>query len=430
MKIGLPFSFRLALIALSVWGAVQNDARSQTLAKPSWPGWRGPDRDGKSSETGLLKTWPEGGPKLLWQTEGCGQGYSSVSVAGGKLFTMGKLKEAECVFAFDVSDGKLLWTLPFGTGKHSNGSVQVDGGLVYAIGLAGDLVCASADTGAVVWAKNFAADFGGKMMSGWGFSESPLIDGDRLICTPGGAEALLIALDKKTGEEIWRSPTPPELGAKGKDGAGYSSVVISQGAGVKQYIQLTGRGVVGVRASDGKPLWHYNKVANGTANIPTPLVEGDHVFCSTGYGTGSVLLKLSPEGDGVKAEEVYFLDAKKLQNHHGGMVLVDGYIYCGHAHNNGFPICVKMATGEVVWGGDQRGPGSGSAAVLYVDGDLICRYEDGVVALIEVTTKGYHLKSQFMPVFQKGKSWAHPVVMDGRLYLREEEKIMCYDLRG
>lgn len=405
-------------------------ASGQTLAKTEWPGWRGPERDGRAAETGLLKTWPEGGPKLLWQTEGCGEGYSSVSISEGRLFTLGKNKEAECLIAFDLKDGKLLWTLPFGKGNHSNGSVQVDGGLVYAIGLAGDLVCAKAGDGAVVWTKNFSSDFGGVMMSGWGFSESPLIDGDRLICTPGGPEALLVALDKKTGKEIWRSPTPPELGAKGKDGAGYSSVVISNAAGVKQYVQLTGRGVVGIRAEDGEPLWHYNKVANGTANIPTPLVDGDHVFCSTGYGTGSALLKLSRDGRGVKAEEVYFLDAKTLQNHHGGMVLVDGHIYCGHAHNNGFPICVKLATGEIVWGGDQRGPGSGSAAVLCVGGDLIFRYEDGVVALIEASPKGYHLKSHFKPVFQKGKSWAHPVVVDGLLYLREQEKLMCYDLRG
>jgi outer membrane protein assembly factor BamB len=391
-----------------------------------WPGWRGPNRDGISTETGLLKTWPEGGPKLLWEAEGCGQGYSSVAIAGGNVYTLGKTKDGEALFAFSAADGKPLWSTVFGGGGHSNGSPQVDGELVYAIGLAGDLVCARTASGEVVWKKNFAKDFGGVMMSGWGFSESPLIDGDRLICTPGGPEAMMVALDKKTGAEIWRSPTPADLGQKGKDGAGYSSVVISNGAGVKQYIQITGRGAIGVRAGDGKPLWHYNKVANGTANIPTPLIDGDYVFCSTGYGTGSALLKLAKDGDGVKAEEQYFLDGKVLQNHHGGMILKDGHIYMGHAHNNGFPVCVELKTGKIVWGGDQRGPGAGSAAVLLAGDDLIFRYEDGVVAQIEATTNGYNLKSQFKPAFQKGKSWAHPVIVDGRLYLREQEKLMCY----
>lgn len=391
-----------------------------------WPGWRGPNRDGISTETGLLKSWPEGGPKLLWEVDGCGGGYASVAIAGGKIFTLGKTKDGEALFAFSAVDGKPLWNKVFGTGGHSNGSPQVDGDLVYAIGLAGDLVCAKSATGEIVWQKNFGKDFGGVMMSGWGFSESPLIDGDRLICTPGGSGAMIVALDKKTGAEIWRSPAPADPGARGKDGAGYSSVVISNGAGVKQYVQITGRGAVGVRADDGKLLWHYNKVANGTANIPTPLIDGDLVFCSTGYGTGSALLKLTRDGEGVKAEEQYFLDGKVLQNHHGGMILKDGHVYMGHAHNNGFPVCVELKSGKIIWGGDQRGAGAGSAAVLLAGGDLIFRYEDGVVALIEATTSGYRLKSQFKPAFQKGKSWAHPVVSDGRLYLREQEKLMCY----
>lgn len=420
MKISSSLALSLLIIPLA-----------QATAE-DWPGWRGPDRDGiAKTETALMKKWPADGPKLVWEAEGCGQGYSSVAVAGGKIFTLGKTKEGEALFAFSATDGKPLWSKVFGTGGHSNGSPQVDGDFVYAIGLAGDLVCAKVDSGEIVWQKNFAKDFGGKMMSGWGFSESPLIDGDRIICTPGGPEAMIVALDKKTGKEIWRSATPADLGKSGKDGAGYSSVVISSGAGVKQYVQVAGRGAFGVRAEDGKPLWHYNRVANGTANIPTPLVSGDLVFVSTGYGTGSALLKLSKDGnDGVKAEEQYFLDGKTLQNHHGGMILKDGHVYLGHAHNNGFPTCVELATGKIVWGGDQRGAGSGSAAVLMAGDDLIFRYEDGVVAQIEATTKGYNLKSQFKPAFQKGKSWAHPVIVDGRLYLREQEKLMCYDVKG
>jgi outer membrane protein assembly factor BamB len=236
-----------------------------------------------------------------------------------------------------------------------------------------------------------------------------------------------VALNKQTGEEVWRAKMP-KIGDKGKDGAGYSSIVISNGAGVKQYVQLVGRGVISVRASDGKFLWGYNPVANGVANIPTPLIKDDYVFCSTGYGTGSALLQLSKEGDGVKAEEKYFLDAKTLQNHHGGMVLLDGHVYCGHAHNEGFPICVELESGKVVWGG-KRGAGKGSAGVTYADGNFIFRYQSGDVALVGATTEGYQLKGTFKPAHIQGPSWAHPVVAGGKLYLREQDKLMCYDVK-
>ena len=243
---------------------------------------------------------------------------------------------------------------------------------------------------------------------------------------------MIVALDKLTGKDVWRAKVQESaLGPKGKSGAAYSSIVVSHAAGVKQYVQLVGRGVIGIRASDGKFLWGYNGVANGTANIPTPIVSGDYVFCSTGYQTGSALLKLTKDGDGVKAEEKYFLDATKLQNHHGGMILKDGYIYCGHKHNNGFPICVEMETGKTVWGGEERGAGTGSAAVTYADGNLIFRYQSGEVALIEATPSGYKLKGSFKPAYiSKNPCWAHPVVVGGRLFLREQEKLMCYDVRG
>ena len=204
----------------------------------------------------------------------------------------------------------------------------------------------------------------------------------------------MVALDKMTGKEIWRTAAS-NLGAKGKDGAGYSSVVISNAAGVKQYVQLMGRGLVGVRASDGKLLWSYNKVANDVANISTPVVAGDYVFASTGYGTGSALLKLAAAGGGVTATEVYFLDPKVFQNHHGGFVLVGDHIYAGHGHNKGFPICLELATGKVVWGGDIRNEGTGSAAVVYADGNLVFRYQNGVVILVEATPTGYKEKGSF-----------------------------------
>lgn len=265
-------------------------------------------------------------------------------------------------------------------------------------------------------------------MSGWGYSESPLVDGDRLIVTPGAQDAVIVALDRHTGATIWNSAMPDDIGKRGKDGAGYSSIVISQAAGVKQYVQLTGRGVISIDAGDGTQLWSYNRIANGTANIPTPLVKGDFVFCSTGYGTGAALLEVKREGDRLVVEEKYFLDAKKMQNHHGGMIAYGDHIYCGHGHNNGFPLCIDFATGEEVWSGG-RGPGGGSAAILLADGHLYFRYEDGTMALIEASPERYNLKGSFKLATRNGKSWPHPVIVDGLLYARDQDALLCYDVR-
>ncbi|MEM7392341.1 MAG: PQQ-binding-like beta-propeller repeat protein, partial [Verrucomicrobiota bacterium] len=339
--------------------------------------------------------------------------------------------------AFSAGDGKVLWSTPLTSKRPKHGypgsrcTPFVDGDRVYVTTSDGSIACLKAGDGKIVWQKQFKKEWKGRMMSGWGYSESPIVDGDHVICTPGSKEAMFVALDKKTGKEIWRTKLPDDLGGKGKDGAGYSSTVVSHGAGVKQYLQMTGRGVISARASDGKFLWNYNPVANGTANIPNPIPYGDHVFCSTGYGTGSALLKLSKDGAGVKAEQVYWLEAGVLQNHHGGLVKVGDYIYTGHRHNSGYPLCLEAASGKVKWGGDFRGPGEGSAAVLYVDGHLIFRYQKkGVVALIEATPEEYRLKGTFKPKYVSGPSWSHPVVVNGRLYLREKDKLMCYDIKS
>jgi outer membrane protein assembly factor BamB len=253
-----------------------------------------------------------------------------------------------------------------------------------------------------------------------------------VIVTPGAPGALLVALDKRTGAEVWRAAAP-RLGEQGADGAGYSSVVISRGGGVEQYVQLTGRGLVSVRARDGKFLWGYNKVANDVANIATPLVKGNYVFASTGYGTGSVLLELQRDGDGVRANEVYYLPAKTLQNHHGGLVLIGEHIYGGHGHNRGHPICVEMATGKVAWGGEgERAShgGTGSAAVTAADGHLYFRYQNGRVVLIEATPSGLHVKGELAIPGVERPSWSHPVVAGGRLYLREQDHLYVYELTG
>jgi len=400
-----------------------------------WPQWRGPNRDGVCSETGLLKSWPQDGPKLLWETTGLGSGYSSMAIVNDRLYTMGDIsldsEKTQCVLAYDLATHKRLWAAKVGP-VHNDGArctPTVDNGSVYAIGTSGDLVCVDAGTGNVRWSRNFEKDLGGKN-PGWRYSESPLIDGEKLLCTPGGKEAVMVALNKNTGELIWKC-SMPDIGRKGKDEAGYSSIVITEAGGIRQYVQLTNKGLIGVAAKDGRFLWGYNKIANNTANIPTPIVYGNFIFCSTAYNTGSALLELTAAGDGVEAKEVYFLDAKTLQNHHGGLVRIGDYIFGGHDHNKGKPICIEAKTGKVMWQKDQ--PGGGSSAVLYADGNLYFRYEDNTLALIEADPQNYNLISTFELPKRPGMSgpgWSHLVIVDGKLYVRHSDVLMVYDIKA
>jgi outer membrane protein assembly factor BamB len=396
-----------------------------------WYQWRGPNRDGLCSETGLNDEWPNDGPPVVWRTRGLGAGMSSVAISQGRIYTLGKQGGESYLICRALDGGNELWKTPVGGGDNPNCTPTVDpaSNLVFGVSHGGDLLCAEADTGREVWRKNFGRDFGGQMMSMWGYSESPLVDGDRLICTPGSPRAMLAALDKRTGAIEWTTPTPPgSLGGAGKDGAGYSSVVISNGGGVKQYIQLVGRGLISVSAQDGRGLWNYNRVANGTANIPTPIVTGNYVFTSSGYDDGgTALLEITGQGRNVGVREVYYKRANELQNHHGGMVLVGDYVYMGHGHNNGFPACVELRSGRNVWD-RARGAGSGSAAIVYADGDIYFRYQDGTMALVEANPQGYNLKRSFKLATRNGESWPHPVIQGGRMYIRDQDELLCYDL--
>ena len=275
--------------------------------------------------------------------------------------------------------------------------------------------------------RHFLTDFKGKMESRWGYSESPIIDGGNLICTPCGNSAVMVALNKKTGEHLWSAEMPTAIGDRGHDGAGYSSIVIGQITGRKQYVQLTGRGVIGVDSESGDLLWTYNRIANGVANIPTPIVKGDYIFCSTGYGTGAALIQIHDRNGKYEVEEKYFLKGNELQHHHGGMVLVADYIYCGNGHNQGHPICLNMMSGEYAWG-PVRGPGTGSAAILYADSHLYFRYESDDMALIEATPGKYKLKGAFKTDEINGKSRLHPVIADKKLYLRDQGTLMVYNI--
>ena len=421
-------SLSLASVALA--------ADSGSSQPGDWPQFHGPNRDAICTETGLLKEWPEGGPKLLWQIKGLGEGFGTVSIAGGRIFTSGDRTPpgggpaAQYVIALDLGSRKELWATRLGPvytedKPGARCTPTVDGDLLYAIGTDGDLACLETATGKPRWKKNFARDFGGKMMSPWRFSESPLVDGQKLVCTPGGKDATIVALDKQTGELIWKSAVP-NIGPRGKDGAGYSSIIVHEIDGVRQYIQIIGRGAVGVDAQTGKFLWGYNRIANNIANITSPVARGNYVFVTTSYKTGSALLKVTRNGDTFKAEEVYFLTPKEFENHHGGVVLVGDYIYGGDGQNNGTPICLEFMTGKIAW--KPKAPGQGSAAVLYADGNLYFRYQNGLVALVEATPEAFRLKGTFRTAVKLGESWPHLVIHQRKLYVRDQDVLMCYDV--
>jgi outer membrane protein assembly factor BamB len=426
------------LISASVAAIVVVASSFGAVLAEDWPGWRGGARDGKSTEIGLLQSWPEGGPPLAWKASGLGNGYSSVSISGDRIYTMGDHGDAQYVLALSRKDGSTLWKTKVGPswddqylGPRSTPTVAGDH--LYLLSTEGDLFCLAADTGKEVWKRNLPADFGGRMMLAmgkydWKFSESPLVDGDRVIVTPGGPGAALVALDRKTGKEIWRSKMP-ELGEAGTDGAAYSSVMIGSPGGIRQYIQLLGRGVIGVEAATGRFLWGYNRVANDVANIATPILQGDHVFVSTGYETGSALLHIRKDGAGLRAEEVYWLDSKTMQNHHGELILHKGYVYTGTGHNKGLPLAVEMKTGKIAWG-PERNEGRASAAIMYADNRLYFRYQNGLMILVEATPEGYREHGSFEIPNVEHESWPQPVVAGGKLYLREQGTLYCYDIEA
>jgi outer membrane protein assembly factor BamB len=438
---------RRLLVALAFVGVLDIIATNLRPALgDEWPQWRGPSRDGKSPATGLLDRWPAEGPPLVFSAEGCGSGFSSLAIQNGRIYTAGNRRPKSggetqlCVVALNQDDGQELWVTPIAEeythdrGDGPRSTPTADGERLFIVTPQGDVVCLRTADGGEVWRRDLKRDFGGQMMSGWGYSESPLVDGEMLICTPGGQSAVMVALNKRTGDEIWRCELPDsrQLGPRGRDGAGYASAVISEACGVRQYVQQIGKGLIGVEAKTGKFLWSYNGAAGRTANAPDAVVQGDYVFGSSGYNPGgSGLVKLTKTADGIEAKEVYFLGEDVFRNHHGGMVLVGDHVYGGHGQNNGFPTCIELATGKLLW--ERRRPptgANGSAAVIYADGHLYFRYQSAMMVLIKADPRNYEVVSMFkIPQDEKVNSWSHPVICDGKLYLREQDKLHVYDLR-
>jgi outer membrane protein assembly factor BamB len=401
-----------AVLALSA-------AASAAALASDWPQWRGPERTNISKETGLLDQWPDDGPKLVWKATGLGDGYAGVSVVAGRIYTMGEDATSSYVRALDEKSGKLLWSSKVGkpAGVQYPGpraTPTVDGDRVYAIGQNADLVCVTTD-GKAVWRKNLRDDFHGKMMSDWGYAESPLVDGEQLVCTPGGKEGTILALNKMTGAPIWRSK-------QFSDTAAYSSIVPAEIGGKRQYVQLTGDSVAAVDAKTGDLLWRAER-KGPTAVIPTPIVSGDHVFVTSGYNAGGDLFKISSDAGKFKADRVYH--SKEFSVHVGGAVLVDGYLY---GFNNTHLLCMDFLTGKVEW----KNRSVGKGAVTYADKHIYARgdAQPGPIALIEANPKKYVEKGRFDQPDASGKNtWPPVVVANGKMYLRDQDVLLCYDVK-
>jgi outer membrane protein assembly factor BamB len=399
------------------------------LHAADWPQWRGPHRNGISQEKGLLNEWPKGGPKLLWQIKDLGEGYATPSVVGDRLYVLANQGlENEFVQAISVRSGERIWTTRIGNVGNPNqeppypmarSTPTVEGDVLYALGSDGDLACLNTGAGKILWKKNLRTDFGGKPGK-WAYSESPLIDGDVLIATPGGVEATMVALNKHTGAVIWKSAVP------GGDAAAYASAIVIEAAGHKQYVQFLDKGIVGVDAKTGRFLWRYARTSTGPANIPTPVSEGAYVYSANARRFGGALVQLHQTGDGVSAEEVYF--ERDAPNTLGGQILLSGVLY---GTNPEGLAAADFKTGKLKWQADGVGPGS----VLYADGHLYVHGEGGQVALVEASPEAYKEKGRFTPpdpprrVRAREMAWAYPVVANGRLYIRDLGSLWCFDVR-
>lgn len=388
-----------------------------------WPQWRGPNRDDISTETGLLKSWPSAGPKKLWTFDDAGLGYSGYSIVGNTLYTMGARDAVEYVIAVDTETGKEKWSAEAGA-LYTNGwgdgprcTPTVDGGHVYAIAGRGNLVCLTTN-GKKVWETSLTDNHGGKLQN-WGYTESPLIEGDLVVVTPGGNQGTLAAFDKKTGKKKWQSKD-------WTDNAQYSSIIGVTHNGGRQLIQLTMQTLAAVDPTNGKVLWRTD-FPGKTAVIPTPIFQDGQVFVAAGYGVGCKSVKIGP---GNNVETLY--ENTDLVNHHGGVILLNGHLY-GHSDKGGW-TCMDFKTGNVVWT-EKRALDKG--AIHCADGMFyLLEEKSGACVLIEGTPKGWNEKGRFTLQPQttqrnpKGKIWVHPVVAHGKLYLRDQELLHCYDVRA
>ena len=387
-------------------------------AAGDWPQWQGPDRTRSSKETGLLKEWPAAGPTVVWTSTGLGTGYGSMAIAGDRVYFQAAVGRNSGVVALNRADGKAVWAKGIGPalgndqGSGPRGTPTVDGDRLYALTENGDLACLDLG-GNILWQRNVVRDFRGRQTR-WLISESPLVDGPHVVVSPGGPGASMVKLDKMTGATVW---TSKDL----SDPPGYSSAIVADVDGVRTYMTFTASAGVGVRASDGKLLFRYSNAANRVANIATPIFSNNQVFFTSGYDTGGGLLNLTAQEGEIKTKQVYF--TREMKNHHGGVVLVDGYLY---GFNDSILTCLDFATGKRMW----RDRSVGKGSVTYADGHLYIQSENNKVALAEATPAAYREKGRFDIPDKGHMSWAHPVISDGRLYVRNQDTVLAYDIKS
>lgn len=409
----------------------------ESSANQGWSRFHGQDGRNLSPDTGLCTSWPKEGLPLAWTLKGLGQGYSNIALAGEVLFTMGDQTSAEgkrqqCVLAFSLASKTLLWQTPIAPGVTGpfpgpRSTPTIADGRIYALSTAGDLVCLERTKGTVLWRRNLVESYEGKMMSGWLYCESPCVDAGRVIVTPGGQQAVMVALDAITGAEIWKTPSM-NFGSAGCDGAAYSSVIVATINGMRQYIQQVGRGVIGVEAATGKLLWHYNRIASKTANITDVQVIGNQVLVSNSYSRGTVLLEIRHNAAiGWQVIEKWFLSPTVFENHHGGIIVLGDYLFGGSGQNHGDPVCIHIPSGQVVW--RTPAPSNGSASITYVDGHLVWRYDRGEVYITKATAQGWTITGHLSEDKSvSGARWTHPVVYGGKLFLRHHDVLSVYDV--
>lgn len=387
---------------------------------PEWNQWRGPNRDGHSPDTGLLKQWPEGGPPLAWKATKIGAGFSSVTFAKDHIFTMGDVDESSVLLALNVKDGKIHWSVKVGEPGGGGGypgprcTPATDGKLVFALGQHGELVCVDAESGQERWRKHLKRSFDGKLMSNWGYCESPLLDGDHLICTPGGSKGTVLALKKERGDSVWQSE---DL----KDAAAYGSLIAVEIGGVRQYIVLTEKAVAGIDSTRGTLLWRVDRQSRA-AVAATPIWYDGFVFTSASYEGGCQCFKVAFADGEFSIEKIY--SGRQMTISHGGAIRVGNHVY-SLAHRG--LKCVELKTGKEVWGARSVGQGS----LAYADGHFYAWGQQGKMALVEATPSGYNERGLLKPpgVTKRG-AFAHPTVFGGKLYIRDQNILLCYDVKA
>ena len=410
----LPLTTVFCLLAVAVFSAQQPPA----TAPAEWHQWRGPNRDGISAETGLLQTWPKSGPPQVWRTTGLGNGYSSFSSSSGRLYTLGARAGTEYVMAFDRATGKKAWEYVNGRrfendrGDGPRSTPTVEGDRLYVLGGSGDLTCLDHATGKRIWSVNIVQKFGGNNPY-WGYSESPLIVGDRILVNAGGSRSSIVAVSKADGSTLWQQHN---------DDAGYSSPMLLRTGSLTQVVYFTGSRALAVDPRDGRLLWSYNKVANGTANIATPIVKGTRVFMSSDYGTGAALLDIRAAGNFASANEVYF--TRDMRNHHSSSVLIGDHLY---GFSSSILTAMMFDTGKTVW----RDRSVGKGSLIFADNRLYLYSEDGVVGLAEASPEGYREHGRFTLASQSGSpTWSHPIISNGLMIIRDQDAMYAYDVRA